>query len=552
MTKARGDAASIPRIHPAVAGWAEAARTGRMDRREFLALATTFGASSAAAWGMLGDALPAAAQATAPRRGGTLRVSMSVRPLGDPRLFDWSEKANIARQVIEPLVRYSTDFTFKPWLLEGWDVADDATRYALRLRKGVVWSDGTAFTADDVIANITRWCAADVPGNSMAARFDTLVDPATKALRAGVVERVDDHTVILHLPRPDITLIAGMADYPALIVPKDFDATGADFAQHPVGTGPFALVELEAGVRARVVRAERRWWGGEILLDEIVWRDFGADPAAELAGFETGEIDVNFQSTVDFLPMLDGLGLSRRAVVTANTIVARMNVTHPPYDDVLVRRAIQRAVDNATVLHLGYGGQGRVAENHHVGPMHPEYAELPPIKRDVAESAALLAEAGQAGAVFELISIDDDWRRNVGDAIAVQMLDAGLTVTRKLLPGSEFWNNWMTYPFSVTNWNMRPLGVQVLALAYRTGASWNETGHANPEFDAALDRALATPDPDARRTIMAELERLLQDSGVIIQPFWSAIFAHAAPRVRGFAVHQAFEQHFEGVWIDEG
>jgi peptide/nickel transport system substrate-binding protein len=546
------DAPAGPRVHPAIGGWATAARAGRMDRREFLALSTSFGASAAAAHAMLGLAAPAAAQTATPRRGGVLRVSMSVRALGDPRLFDWSEKANIARQVIEPLVRYSTDFTFKPWLLEGWEVSDDATRYTLRMRKGVTWSDGAPFTADDVISNVARWCAADAPGNSMAARFDVLVDPATKALREGAVERVDDHTVILHLPRPDITLIAGMSDYPALIVPRDFDAHGADFAQYPVGTGPFALAALEPGSQARVVRAERPWWGGEVLLDEIVWRDFGADPAAEAAAFEAGEIDVNYQTTIDFLPILDKLGLSRREVVTANTICARMNVAHPPYDDARVRRAVQLSVDNATVLQLGYGGQGRVAENHHVGPMHPAYAELPPLRRDAKAARALLAEAGREGATFELISIDDDWRRNVADAVAVQMLDAGLTVTRKLLPGSEFWNNWMTYPFSVTNWNMRPLGVQVLALAYRSGASWNETGHANPAFDAALDRALATPDVEARRVIMAELEKMLQDSGVIVQPFWSAIFAHAAPRVRGFAVHQAFEQHFEGVWVDAG
>ena len=82
---------------------------------------------------------------------------------------------------------------------------------------------------------------------------------------------------------------------------------------------------------------------------------------------------------------------------------------------------------------------------------------------------ALLAEAGQADTEFELISLDDDLVRNTCDAVAAQMRDAGLTSKRTILPGHTFWNNWTGYPFSATEWNMRPLGVQVYALAYRSG-----------------------------------------------------------------------------------
>ena len=71
-----------------------------------------------------------------------------------------------------------------------------------------------------------------------------------------------------------------------------------------------------------------------------------------------------------------------------------MNVAQPPFDNQKVRNAVQLAVDNATVLDLGYQGLGRVAENHHVGPMHPEYAPLPPIARDAEKAKALMTEAG--------------------------------------------------------------------------------------------------------------------------------------------------------------
>jgi peptide/nickel transport system substrate-binding protein len=201
------------------------------------------------------------------------------------------------------------------------------------------------------------------------------------------------------------------------------------------------------------------------------------------------------------------------------------------------------AVDNTVVLNLGVSGYGEPAENHHVGPMHIEYFPLAPFKRDVEQSKALLAEAGMTDTEFELISIDDDWRRNTTDVIAAQMRDAGIKVKRTVIPGDSFWNNWTKYPASTTNWNPRPLGVQVLALAYRSGEAWNESGFDSPEFDAALADAMSTPDPEQRTAKMEKVEQVLQDSGTLIQPYWRAIMRHTHPKVKGFEQHQAQEFH---------
>ncbi|TKB46513.1 MAG: diguanylate cyclase, partial [Mesorhizobium sp.] len=251
-----------------------------------------------------------------------------------------------------------------------------------------------------------------------------------------------------------------------------------------------------------------------------------------------------------FIDILDKMGLVKSEVATATTLVARTNITNKPYDDKRVGNALQMAVDNKAVLELGYAGRGTVGENHHVSPIHPEYYALPKKTRDAARARKLMAEAGQADFEHELITVEDDWQKNTGDAIAGQLRDAGIKVKRTVLPGSTFWNDWTKYPYSMTIWYMRPLGVQVLALGYRTGEAWNETAYSNPDFDAKLKEALSLIDVAKRKEVMKDIEQILQDSGVIIQPFWQKLFSHMNKKVKNYAVHQTFEMDLQNVWLD--
>ncbi|MEM6740344.1 MAG: ABC transporter substrate-binding protein [Pseudomonadota bacterium] len=539
-------------------------REGRVSRRDFLRQSTLLGLSSAAAYSFAGLAQPGLRAQTLPQ-GGTLRMGMRVLDVSTPHALSFNEGATSVRPVCDFLVRTGYDNVTRPWLLSGWEVSDDLQSWTLRVRDGVMWHSGRQLNAEDVAWNINHVLAPEtgssvvgLMGSYMLTEIDTgEVDAEGNAVMrselwdANAIEIVDDMTVRLNLKQPQVAVAEHLYHYPFFILDPE---EGGTFGVGSNGTGCFTMVEHAVGERAVYERVDGEYFVEGGYLDRIEITDLGEDSNAALGALMTDQVDGLYEISENQAPVVAGNpNLKVVRATTGGTAVVRGKMTEAPFDDPRVMRALRMATDGPAVIERALRGNATEGDHTHVADIHPEWADLGTWERDVEGAKALLAEAGYPDGIDIpefYVKTQPTWELDVAQVLVEDWAEAGIRAQIQTLPASSFWDRWTDYPFSLTAWGHRPLGMMVLGLAYRSGVPWNESSFSNARFDELMDQIEGTVDPDLQKEIMGELMTIMREDGPIVQPFFMQVANAYHNRVQGIEMHPTKYIFFDQMAIE--
>ena len=347
--------------------------------------------------------------ASAQKRGGTLKVSNG----GDPPDFDVHQTATFLTQFVgapcySTLLKADPDNPTKllPDLAEKAEVSADGRTVTIQLRKGVVFHNGSALTADDVIYSLNR--IKSPPKGIVSPRKGLLgnVESMQADGPLGVIIR-------LAQPQPDfLSLVSNPFNViVSRAVAEPLDAQGQGVKRQVVGTGPFRLTQAVDGQYYELTRFDR-YFGPAPMLDRIQFFPIKGE-VERGAALQSRRIDACFffanESVLDPLRKVPGVTALRRPTPTFVNLIP--NVTRKPFDDVRVREALSLAIDrDAFIRTVGplsgafFHGRGLMPPGSPFSLTEQEikafggYDSLPGLGGDVAANRQramdLLAQAG--------------------------------------------------------------------------------------------------------------------------------------------------------------
>jgi peptide/nickel transport system substrate-binding protein len=453
---------------------------------------------------------PSAAASAGPRKGGDLKAGIytgSAKDSYDPHHLGFEPEIVAGYQLYDRLCGFTPDYKLENVLAEEVTPSADARTWTVKLKPGVVFSDGSPVNADAVVWSVKRILDPKFPGNS-ARMFVGLS-------RSGV-RKIDDTTVEFALDTPNAVFSEALASRESNIVPPTWTL------EKPIGSGPFTLKSWRAGQQMEFL-ANPNYWGKGPYVDSLTVTEY-PDPTARLNALLSGQID--------WSGYVDGAQLSTIATTpgyaawqtkTGGWFPFTMRIDVKPFDDVRVRQAFRLMLDRGQMIEQAYDGLGW-AGNDMYAVFDPGYpAGLPQRVQDLEQARALLKQAGREGLTVELVCSDGVGAGTVNAAtvFSEQARGAGATINvRKVDSSVIYGDEYLKWPFAMDFWGTRNYLPQTSVGSVAT-APYNTTHWPGPytHWLKLVNEAWRTTDDTRRNELVTEAETIEYNDGGFI--LWS-------------------------------
>ncbi|MFS8050529.1 ABC transporter substrate-binding protein [Rhizobium sp. BR 314] len=514
---------------------------GSQSRRDFLKTATALGLTAATGPYMIGSALAE----EAPKKGGTLKIGMrggSTTDTLNPTSYSNAVPLLVGYAVMNGLIEIDEKGVPQPELFESWEIGDQAKEWIFNIRKGIVFHNGKAMTADDVIYSLSLHTGAD--SKSAAAG-------GLKHIKE--IQKLGTHQIKVALATSDVDLHYTLADYHLLVVPEGFN----DWAK-PIGTGAFTVESFDPGVRCVLRNVGNYWKTGRGNVDRIEVTVVN-DIVQRMNALVSGQVDVINdvdKRAVDLLRAAPGIELVQ-SPGGWHTIMA-MQTDSAPFNNPDFRLALKYACDRDQILNALFNGFGRVGNDQPIPVSDPFYnTDLVQRPYDLDKAKFHLKKSGITDTKVILSASDAAYVGAVDMSVLFQASagKAGIDVSVKKEPHDGFWSNvWLKAPFCTSYWAGRASATDMLASAYYSGANWNETHWKSETFDKLLDAAKAEVKEAKRKSLIWDMQAMLQDQGGALIPVFSDWLDAHRSHVKGHAPHTQFDlangRLCEKVWLE--
>lgn len=486
--------------------------------------------------------------AWAQTRGGTLVAAWEQEPVGlDPHVTSARSSFQILENVLDTLVEMDDGLNIVPALATSWEVSDDGTVWTFQLRDDVVFHNGRAMTADDVVYT-----------------YERLLDPETgsgnayKLVGSPSIEALGPTTVQFTLAEPSGIFLGSLAIDKSLGIIARESVEDGTINTTPIGTGPFAITEFLPGTSLTLERNDAYWKtdanGTQLpYLDAVEVRIVG-EGSQRRTGLVTGDLDWAFSVPLQSIEELE----ARDDVIVDSTAgpayyYMGVNTLREPLDDVRVRQAISYALDRGQITEAATFGTG-VPTQDPIPSVSAWAYDYAPYAQDLDQARSLLAEAGVEDG-FELTVMPTTFVEEtirMAQVIQAQLAPLNIDVTID----TREWSDWLEtqgageYDTFVCSWNGLIDPDDFFFAQHKTGEVFNFTGYSNPTVDALLEEGRAADGFDERYAIYEQVNEAIVDAATYIYIYNPSNIQVYRSNVQGYSARPDQAIRFVGTWLE--